>query len=227
MRTTEAVEDADGRGLRAMLGSGAWERLVRAGVRHTYRRGDRLLRQGDEGRWIVLQVAGRTAVWYSASDGSQVLLAVRGPGDLLGEFALRDAGPRSATVQAIEPCVGYSIPGGDFRSLVQRHAAAAELDRYILAKVRQSTAHTWQLSARRPAAQLADLILAVVDAAGTSHPDRLSVPLTQEELARALTLARSSITPVLAEWKQRGLIRSRRRGLVVTDIDALRTLAAA
>lgn len=194
------------RGLRALFSATQWAMLMQSGVRQTYRRGDLLIRQGDDGQWILLLVAGRAKVVYSAPDGTEVMLAVRGPGDVLGEFALRDAGPRSATVQAVEACTAYSVSAPSFRTFVGRHSREDELDRYILAKLRESTARTWRLAARQPEAQLAELLVEIVAAAGPDHPCPCDIAMSQDELAHSLGLARSSITPVLAAWKRQGLI---------------------
>lgn len=212
------------RGLRALLSASEWADLVQCGVRHSYVRGDRMLQQGQDGQWVLLLVAGRAKVVYAAPDGTEVLLAVRGPGDVLGEFAMQDAGPRSATVQALEMCTAFLVTARAFREFVRRHARESELNRYVMAKVRESTAHTWRLTARRPEAQLAELLLAVVAAAGPDHPRPCEVLMSQEELARGLGLARSSITPILADWKHRGLIEIGRSRLCVLHPDALADL---
>jgi len=51
------------------------------------------------------------------------------------------------------------------------------------------------------------------------------IPLTQEQLAAMLGVGRSYISRVLGTFKQRGLIETRRRGLVVGNVDELRALA--
>ncbi|MEV0842073.1 Crp/Fnr family transcriptional regulator [Actinocatenispora sera] len=209
------------RGLRALLSDQQWAALVQSGTRHRYQRGDRLIRQGDPERWILLLVAGRAKVVYSAADGSEVLLAVRGPGDVLGEFAARDEGPRSASVLAIEPCLAHTVAAGTFDQLIRRSGREPEVDRYVMAKLRESTAHTWRLTARAPAAQLAELLTEIVSAAGPEHPDPYEVTMSQEELARALGLARSSITPVLAAWKRAGVIDVSHARVRIRDMGAL------
>lgn len=210
------------RGLRALLSEPQWAELVQRGTRHRYQRGDRLIRQGDRDRWIAFLVAGRAKVVYAAADGSEVLLAVRGPGDVLGEFAARDAEPRSASVVAIEPCLVHTVAAETFEQLIRRSGKEPEVDRYIVAKLRESTAHTWRLTSRAPAAQLAELLVEIVTAAGADHPAPYEITMSQEELARALGLARSSITPVLAEWKRSGLIDISHARLRIRDLDALR-----
>lgn len=177
--------------------------------------------QGDTGRWVVILVAGRVKVLYAEPDGGEVLLAIRGPGDLLGEFSRSDGGPRAATVQALEPGVSYTVSDAYFTELIGRHRLADHLNRYVIAKVRQTAAHSWRLARHSAAAQLAGLLLEIIAAAGPDHRDPHTIPMSQEELARALGLARSSVAAVVASWKQRGIVDTARSRLVVADPAAL------
>lgn len=183
------------------------------------------MHQGDDSGWVLLCLSGRLKVVYAAPNGTEIVLAVRGPGDLIGELSARDGLPRSATVQAIEPGITSRLPERRFDELVQRLGLRAQLDSYVFGKLRESASHAWQLAHRTTALRLAAFIAAVIDAAGPDHPSPTTIAMSQEELASALGSPRSSITPVLAEWKSAGLIRTSRGRFDVVDIPALIGLA--
>ncbi|GIE27435.1 hypothetical protein Ait01nite_004800 [Actinoplanes italicus] len=199
-----------------------WAALVESGVRRTYLPGQYLLRQGEEGSWVVALIKGRVRVTYTAATGSEVLLAIRGPGDLLGEFGYGDREPRSASVIAIEPCLGSLVTDTRFTAWTALHQNRRHLDRYILAKTREAARVTWQLTHCRPAQRLASLVLTVVSAGRTEIPGPPTVPMSQDEIARGLGLARSSITPVLADWKRRHMVSISRSHITVLDLEAIR-----
>ncbi|WP_134715072.1 Crp/Fnr family transcriptional regulator [Saccharomonospora xinjiangensis] len=209
------------RGFRSLIPGLAWSRLVQHGVRTPHRAQERLLNQGDAGGWVLLCVQGRLKVVYAEPDGRELLLAVRGPGDLIGEFSGSDGHPRSATVAAIEPGSTSKLPARQFADLVRRLGLEQHLNSYILGKVRESAAHAWQLAHLTTAARLADLIATLVEAAGPDHPSPATIAMSQEELASALGLVRSAVTPVLARWKASGLVRIARGRLEVLDVAAL------
>lgn len=71
------------------------QRLARATDEIRVPAGTELTRQGDIGREAFIIVSGMASV---SKDG--VIAAELGPGDHLGELALLDGGPRSATVTA-------------------------------------------------------------------------------------------------------------------------------
>ncbi|WP_024874121.1 Crp/Fnr family transcriptional regulator [Saccharomonospora piscinae] len=214
----EARQSGRSRGFRAVVPTTAWAGLVGEGVRTRHRARQRLLRQGDAGGWTLLCLSGRLAVRYAEPDGREIMLAVRGPGDVVGEFSGRDGRPRSATVAAIEPGITVRVPERRFGELVRRFGIDTELNGYILGKLRESAAHAWRMAHHPTATRLADLLGTLVAAAGPDHPAPHRISLSQQELAEALGLARSAVTPVLAEWKARGLIQVGRGRLDIVDL---------
>src|SRR5688572_21113675 len=79
-----------------------------------------LIERGEEADRVVVVLSGSVRV---SRDG--VELAVRGPGALLGEMAIVDHRPRSATVEAVEAGEILSVPANNFRGFVGSHPRAA------------------------------------------------------------------------------------------------------
>ena len=84
-----------------------------------------LARQGEVGREFLILLEGQVEV---ARDGK--IIAVRGPGDFIGEIALLDNRPRTATVTARTDVVVEVLNGGEFASLL---AEAPELSAQVMA----------------------------------------------------------------------------------------------
>ena len=83
-----------------------------------------LARQGEVGREFLILLEGQVEV---ARDGK--IIAVRGPGDFIGEIALLDNRPRTATVTARTDVVVEVLNRGEFASLL---AKAPELSSQIM-----------------------------------------------------------------------------------------------
>ena len=66
-----------------------------------YPKGNPLFREGEKGDWAAIIDRGTVAITVER-DGKPVLIATRGPDSLIGEMAVIDEGPRSATVTATE-----------------------------------------------------------------------------------------------------------------------------
>ena len=65
--------------------------------------GTLLFGEGDAGSHAFLINKGRLEI-FLARDGRDVILATRGPGEIVGEMAIIDNRPRSASVRVIEDC---------------------------------------------------------------------------------------------------------------------------
>mgnify|MGYP000928184108 CR=1 FL=1 len=80
-----------------------------------------LFHAGDDGTgcYYLRQGAAKAAV--IAKDGQERLLAVLGPGSLIGELSLFDDLPRSATVSALRPCKLLHMPKASFFQLADRN----------------------------------------------------------------------------------------------------------
>jgi CRP-like cAMP-binding protein len=67
------------------------------------KRGDVIMKEGDDGDFLVIILTGQVAVIKSGRDGNDKQLAVVGPGASLGEMSLINGKPRLATCVAKEP----------------------------------------------------------------------------------------------------------------------------
>ena len=95
------------------------QRLSAATVMRDYAAGDELVRQDSPGVGLFVLVSGRVRVTARQEGGDVRELAVMGPGEVLGEMALLDELPRSATVTALEPTRALLLPFQDFRAALR------------------------------------------------------------------------------------------------------------
>ena len=76
--------------------------IARGNVR-TYKPGQDLMVQGEEGRTLFIVIRGLARVSMVAANGREIILDYAEAGHVLGEIAFLDGGERTATVQAIDP----------------------------------------------------------------------------------------------------------------------------
>jgi CRP-like cAMP-binding protein len=90
----------------------------------TFPAGQCIVRQDEPGDCMYLLVSGRARVVHH-SGGRDIELAVMKPADFFGEIALVDHGPRSADVEALEPCVLLNISQSAIGALAGVYPTAA------------------------------------------------------------------------------------------------------
>jgi len=80
--------------------------------------GSDLFRTGDPGVYLFILLKGEAKIIVDS-----VVVEIAGPGSIIGEMALIDAQPRSATVQCVSDCVFAQIDRPRFEFLVRQNPA--------------------------------------------------------------------------------------------------------
>ena len=78
-----------------------------------FKKGDILLREGEQGDVAYVIESGSVEVLIQR-DGALIQIGTRGPGSIIGEMAMIDDKPRTATIRAIEDCQVLEISRDDF-----------------------------------------------------------------------------------------------------------------
>lgn len=183
-----------------------------------------LLIQQDEGEAILVIQEGLAKVRSFSADGEEVVIALLGPGDLMGEMAVLMHGVRNADVVALTPLVAVKLRAGFFRDLVF-HDARVSLELARLLAVRLTATHARFLlrgadAATRLLAVLQDLALS---ASRGQDPLGPIPPLPQRQLAVMAGLARPTTSSTLALLRERGIVKIDPQGRMrIIDPQALR-----
>ncbi|GAA0615179.1 Crp/Fnr family transcriptional regulator [Kribbella sandramycini] len=204
---------------RELIGSSAWQLLLAEGMLRSYSPGQAILRQGDPGGFLLALDHGRAKLLASATDGAQLLLTVRGAGQLLGELA-GDEGLRTATVEAMDRCTAYYLSTAQFDRFIAKHRLGQEFHRYVTGKFDQAVSRQVDLAHRSALRRIARLLHDTAVLAPSTAADPMRVPFTQEELAGSLGLARSTVADQLTTLRAAGAL-TRGPHLVVADLDRL------
>ena len=188
-----------------------------------------LFHEGDDAGSVIVLLAGRAKLTVPNSSGREVIVAVRGPGDLLGELAALVEAPRSATVTTIEAVDALIISGSAFASFLERNARVALVilrlvaERLLYADLQQAQFATHDVVGR-----VAHRLLELTERFGVETEEGvvLDVPLSQEELAGWTGASREAVNKALQVLRSLHMIETGRRRLTVLDADGLRRLAA-
>jgi CRP/FNR family transcriptional regulator, cyclic AMP receptor protein len=202
--------------------------LESIGRRRDHRRGTVLFREADRSDWVVVLRSGRVKVSVDTTSGNEVVLAIRGPGSLLGELSAIDREPRSATVTALEPVSTLAIPPGDFEAYLQRHGRVAFLlMRTIVSKLRDADRKRMEFGAYDTAGRVAARLVELAERFGQPSDEgtRIALPFSQDELAGWIGSSREAVSKALGALRNANLVRTGRMSVVIRDMEALRRRA--
>jgi CRP-like cAMP-binding protein len=202
--------------------------LERIGRRRQADRPDVLLARGDEADRVLVLEAGRVKVTVPTQSGNDAVLTFRGPGALLGEQALVDRRPRSADVVAIEPVELLVIAASTFRTYLASHPDVALAMLAMLSnRLRASDQRLAEFAAADTLGRVAARLVELADTHGdpTDGGVRITLPITQEDLAGWTGSSLESTAKALRQLRSLGWITTGRRALEVHDLAALRDRA--
>ena len=218
----------DASGFLASLDDEELASLKQRATKRRFPKGSTLLNEGDVSGRVMLLQSGRVKICSFTADGKEVMLALRGPGELLGDLSAIDGGPISASVCAMEEVEVLVLSANEFRQfLATTPGAALKLLELSAERLREADQKRGEFGALDAVSRVAARLVEMAERFGedTDEGLRISVPLSQEELAGWIGASRESVSKALQTLKSRGLIETHRRGITVCDLDKLRKRA--
>ena len=189
-----------------------------------FSRGEILFREGEPGDRLYIIGSGKIKLGRRAADGRENLLAVLGPGEMLGEMTLFDPGARTATATAVAETTVYELSHGDLVEWIKVHpAVATHLLASLAARLRRADESLGDLVFSDVPGRVAKALLDFAKRFGEKSPEGLRVAhdLTQEELAQLVGASRETVNKALADFAARGWVKREGRAIVLKDIPRL------
>jgi CRP/FNR family transcriptional regulator, cyclic AMP receptor protein len=199
--------------------------LLGRGRRRRYPAGAVLFGEGDRSDRCFVVDEGTVKIARLTEDGREVVFAVRRPGELIGELAVLDGGPRSASATALEAVTTVQLESAEFLGfLADNPAAMLSLVRMIAARLRDADIKLAEFAAADAAGRLARRLVQLAEEHGADEGEArvITLPLSQDELAGWTGASREAVAKALAQFRQRGWVATARRRITVHDVEALR-----
>ncbi|TCO62764.1 Crp/Fnr family transcriptional regulator [Actinocrispum wychmicini] len=190
-----------------------------------FARGEALFAEGDKGGGVFVLLSGKVKMTRPGPDGKDVVLNMAGPGDLLGELAVFDGGARQATATAVRDTAACWVSTRAMLGWLARHPSASFRMMCLLAeRIRLVNDRLEDASAASDVAtRVARALVEQGSRFGWRTPDglRLTLDLSQDELAHHVRASRERVNQVLMEFARRGWIRRECDEFVVINAPAL------
>ena len=212
------------------LSDGDRAALSERGHESVFARGTPLCREGDPSTHVLVLLSGWAKVFSSTEEGHEMVLALRGPGDVIGELATDLGGCRTATVLALVRVEALLIGADRFNAFLEDHPGAVRVYRRVMAERQHEMGQNLRTRMESSGAQrLARLLLDLAVRCGyvTDNGVILAVPLSQADLASWVGVSRATVTRALREWRERKLVSTRQGRMTIVDPVALRRIGRA
>jgi CRP/FNR family transcriptional regulator, cyclic AMP receptor protein len=200
------------------------ERIAAYATTREVERGKVIFTKGDPGTCLFAVCGGTVQVASPSATGKNAVLNLIREGEIFGEIALLDGGPRTADALAHTDCKLMVVDRRDFIPLLQRYPdVAIKMIEIICARLRHTTEHVEDLMFLDATTRLAKTLFRLSELAEPKG----RIAITQGDLSPMVGLSREMINKQLGIWTREKWIRLERRRITVLRPDLLRQIATA
>ena len=199
----------------AELDDEALHQLSSTCTRHTHKKNTQLIRQGEVGKNLHIIESGRVRIFVSSEDGREITINEESSGSCIGEIALLDDEPRSASVVTLEKTETIAISKSAFQECAAENPAIAfAIIRSLTRRLRAATGGLKSLALDNVYRRLANKLneLAETD---TDNNRRLKQRYTHQDLGNMIGASREMISEVMAELVKGGYIELQDKKIVI------------
>lgn len=191
-------------------------------------KGDTVWEQGEPAQFVAFLVSGKAMSSYQARNGKTGTTGFWCAGDLLGAADVGTGTTRQQTVRCLEECVIHTLSFERFDDLVRRFPELAlAIIRALSVRLRWVAQLAVTLETESAFERICAVLLALSDRFGTESDDGILIDLklTNEDLAAIAGVTRQFTNTTLHNLRERGILVTRKRNLILTDCAALQGLA--
>ncbi|HEY8762738.1 MAG TPA: Crp/Fnr family transcriptional regulator, partial [Solirubrobacteraceae bacterium] len=184
-----------------------------------------ILRAGSAGDEVVVVLAGRVKLVAYGADRREVVLALRGPGELIGEMAALSSQRRTADAIAVDDVEIGLLAAQELSAFLREYPDAAfVLIRMLVSRLTEATRDVVDLATRDSVGRVAKRLveLAAEHGSPVAGGTRIELSLSQDELASWIGATRETVARALRLMRQLQWVSTDHRSITVLDVEALR-----
>ncbi|HMD85699.1 MAG TPA: Crp/Fnr family transcriptional regulator [Terriglobia bacterium] len=176
-----------------------------------YPKGALLFVEGQPTRGLFLMCAGQAKLYVNSAEGQSLTLRIVEPGEALCLSALIADESYPATAETLCPSQVSFLPRLGFLQMMRAHPdVSLRVAKHLSMEVSKAWQQTRMLAlAPDTHAKLTQFLFGWAEKHGQATADglRITLHMTHEEIARNIGASRESVSRILSDWKQRGVIR--------------------
>lgn len=192
----------------------------------SYKKGRMIFAEGEPGEAVFILKSGLVKLTRQAEDGREHILHLVHPGDIFAEIVLFDGGDYPATAEVLEDANVAVIRNRDMDGLITGNSDVALAMLKIMARrLRQAQEKVMNLALNDTLRRLVQVLLHMAEEHGEDAGAgvRISLRLTNQELANLIGTTRETINRILNSLKRDGSLEMDKQGIVL-DKEKLKKL---
>jgi CRP-like cAMP-binding protein len=194
-------------------------------VNRHFSKGELIYSEGDQGDGFYVAVAGMVKVFKVSLEGKEHIMRIVGPGDSFGQVSVFAGRTFPASAQAIAESHLLFLPRTAFVELISNNPPLAlSMLASLSRRLREFTVHVESLALKEVPGRLAAYLIHLID---EQEDERglVSLNISKVQLSSLLGTTPETLSRILSQMADRGLIEVKRRDIRILDHAELKELA--
>lgn len=192
--------------------------------------GQAIFSRGDEGNEVYLVLQGRVRLSVLSVEGRELSFTHAGPGDIFGEIAALDGGPRTADATAVTDVEAMTLSRAELKRLLETvPELASGVTSLLCNRIRNADLQLEGVALHSIEVRLSRFLLGTLEHQDTRargpHPT-VKLGMSQGELALLLGASRPKVNAALVMLEESGAI-TREGDRVTCNVEELNRIAEA
>ena len=201
--------------------------IVAFAQERTYPKDKILFFEGDSVRQVVLLTSGCVKVSQTSPQGQEVILRMIGA----GECVCAECFPKyshCSTAQTVGPTTALLWPASQFEAIANRFPTLGRnVSCVLLQTLNQLEVRFREICTEKVAPRLSSQLVRLASQVGQQSDGEVEIGLSQRELAQLTGTTLFTVSRLLSQWQEKGIVRPRRQGVVVLNVLALENISRA
>ena len=191
--------------------------------------------EGDPVKHLILLTSGSAKIVQFGQNGTEVILRLKGAGEVVGTVGLHQQGRRRqrtnetghcSTAQSLRASSALVWDAAVFDSLSQRSSVLRRNITHILCQQLEELEERYrEISTERVSVRLSNQLMRLLNQVGRRVNGGVEIGLSREELAQLTGTTLFTVSRVLSDWNQKGIVNTRREAVSIINFQALTQLA--
>jgi len=173
---------------------------------------------GDRIKETLLLTDGRAKITQVGETGTEVILRLIAPGEVIGELGLVPDCTHSSTAVAVQECKVLVWSAEIFQGVLDRFPVLRRNAQRILQRRLDVVESCFcQVSTQMASPRLAHALVRLIDQVGHKVNSHVEINVSQETLAQMTAMTSFTVSRLLTNWENQGLLRVRRQAIEISD----------
>ena len=183
---------------------------------------------GDKIQQIFLLTNGRVKITQFSERGTEVILRLCIPGEVISELALVPGSRHSTTAQAAQDCDVLAWDAATFEAAMERFPdLRSNVKRILEQRLHELERRLCEVATETVAPRLAHGLARLLDQIGRNVNGHVEINVSQEVLAQMTSMVSFTVCRILTNWENQGVLKLRREVIEIHNVPRLLDLCKA